>query len=278
MWNKIPIIAIKESELKSLDHLGFVDSLSSVKDISTTVVHAVALLRCFTKQDVLLGNKALSERLGLHPTTIARLTKTLCGLGLLQHDSVNRKYKLGYGTLALGYPMLANLKERHVARRLMKDLTDKTGGQTSMAALAGLEAIYLESFRPNSEWIEQPEIGATRPVMETAIGHSLLFSLESKRFEYLMKLYKDRFPSQYTKHRKVIEQSFKCLDTKGYCLALGTYQPTLHAIAMPLWTHSQQEPIAFNLSIRFSNESGNHIESYASAIQSLRDQVRQFLE
>jgi len=264
--------------LKNLAHLGFVESLSSIKEISTTVVHAIALLRCFTKQDVLLGNKALSEKLSLHPTTTARLTRTLCGLGLLQHDSVNRKYKLGYGTLALGYPMLANLKERHVARRIMKDLTDKTGGQTSMAALVGLEAIYLESFRPNSEWIEQPEIGATRPVMETAIGHSLLYALESKRFEYLMKLYKDRFPNQYTKHRKVIEQSFNCLDTKGYCLALGTYQPTLHAIAMPLWTESQQEPIAFNLSIRFSSDSKLRIESYASAISSLRDQVRQVLE
>ena len=264
--------------MRGLAHLGFVESISSKKEISTTVVHAVALLRCFTKQDVLLGNKTLSERLGLHPTTVARLTRTLCGLGLLQHDVVNRKYKLGYGTLALGYPVLANLKERHVARKIMKDLTDKTGGQTSMAALVGLEAIYLESFRPNSDWIEQPEIGATRPIMETAIGHALLFALESNRFEYLMKLYKDRLPSQYIKYRKVIEQSFKSLDTKGYCLALGTYQPTLHAIAMPLWVNSKQEPIAFNLSIRFSTDDKCHIESYAPDMRSLRDEVREFLE
>lgn len=247
------------------------------KDISTTVLNAVALLRCFSRQHVLLGNKTLSERLGLPPATVARLTKTLCELGLLRHDTVNRKYRLGYGTLALGYPVLANLKERFGARRMMKELTDKTGGQTSMATLAGFEAIYLESFRPDPEWIEQPEIGTTRPVMETAIGHALLYALPAPQFEYLMKRYKDNQPKLYTKYRRQIEQSFKSLSIKDYCLALGTYQPTLHAIATPLTTEPGQEPFAFNLSIRFRNDPKFSIESYAADLLCLRDTVRQFV-
>ncbi|MCS6762770.1 MAG: hypothetical protein MO853_00560 [Candidatus Protistobacter heckmanni] len=39
-------------------------------------------------------------------------------------------------------------------------------GQTSMAVLSGLDAMYVESFRPHEEWLSRPEIGTTRPAMQ----------------------------------------------------------------------------------------------------------------
>lgn len=252
-----------------------VGPVERTKETSSTVVDAIALLRCFTRREMLLGNKTLSEKLNLPPPTIARLTRTLCKLGLLSHDPAHRKYRLGYGVLTLGYPLLANLQERYIARRVMKELTDKTGGQTSMAALSGFEAIYLESYRPDPQWIEQPEIGTTRPVMDTAIGHALLFTLTPIHFEYLMKVQKSSNSKAYSKQRRQIETSFEMLETKGYCVARGTFQPTLHAIATPLHLEPGSETFAFNLSMRCPPGSKLKIESYAADLLSLRDHVRQ---
>ncbi|MCS6762769.1 MAG: helix-turn-helix domain-containing protein [Candidatus Protistobacter heckmanni] len=61
------------------------------KNFSSTIGQGIALLRFFTATDHFLGNKELSERLDLPPSTVARLTFTLCELGLLTKVERHRK-------------------------------------------------------------------------------------------------------------------------------------------------------------------------------------------
>lgn len=220
----------------------------------------------------MLGNKELSELCELPPSTVARLTHTLCNLGLLSKVENFRKYQLGYATLTLAYPVIANLRERHVARRYMKELTDLTGGQTSMAVLHDLEAVYVESFRPEETWLSKPEIGTTRPVLQTAIGHSLLYSLPPKRFGYLMSLAKTRLGKKFVTIRNQIDESFSQLDAKGYCSVRGTYRPELHAVAVPLLRGPIEHPIAFNLSIK-AYRSAPNLDDFGPRLVELRDKT-----
>ena len=99
-------------------------SKTSKKPVSSTVFQGFSLFKCFTQMRPLLGNKELSELCNLPPSTIARLTHTLCEIGLLQRVNQFRKYQLGYEALTLAYPVIANMRERHVARRHMKELPE----------------------------------------------------------------------------------------------------------------------------------------------------------
>ena len=46
----------------------------------------IEILRAFRPGSDLLGNGELAERTGLSPATVSRLTQTLVGAGLLEHD------------------------------------------------------------------------------------------------------------------------------------------------------------------------------------------------
>ena len=242
------------------------------KSISSTVIQGFALLKCFTQMRPLLGNKELSELCNLPPSTVARLTHTLCEIGLLQRVNQFRKYQLGYEALTLAYPVIANMRERHVARRHMKELTDQTKAQTSMAVINNLDAIYVESFRPDEDWLFKPEIGTTRPILLTAIGHSLLYSLTTDRFNYLMAQAKNIYKGKFSTIKRQIEESFSQLRARGYCSVLGTYRPELHAVAIPLYKDQTEHPIAFNLSIKIGSSISN-IHKFGPKIIELRDKT-----
>lgn len=243
------------------------------KSFSSTIAQGFGLLRCFTATRPLLGNKELSDLCGLPPSTIARLTHTLCALGLLVRVDRHRKYRLGYGALTLAYPVLANMRERHLARRHMRDLTDRTFGQTSMAVLHGLDAVYIESFRPEEQWLSRPEIGSVRPALHTAIGHALLYSLEEKRYRYLMSSARDHLGRQFSSINRRIQDSFSQLARSGYCTVRGTYRPELHALAVPLTARGHDDPIAFNLSIRAYGGSCPDLDQFAPHLIELRDRT-----
>ena len=247
-------------------------SKANKKSISSTVFQGFTLLKCFTQMRPLLGNKELSELCNLPPSTVVRLTNTLCELGLLQRVNQFRKYQLGYEALTLAYPVIANMRERHVARRYMKELTDQTGGQTSMAVVSNLDAIYVESFRPEEDWLFKPEIGTTRPIFLTAIGHSLLYSLPTNHLNYIMAQAKNAYKGKFSIIKAQIEESFFQLKSRGYCTALGTYRPELHAVATPLYKNHTEHPIAFNLSIKFNNSAFN-INKYGPRLIELRDKT-----
>jgi DNA-binding IclR family transcriptional regulator len=249
-----------------------VPSKTSKKAISSTVIQGFSLLKCFTQMRPLLGNKELSELCNLPPSTIARLTHTLCEIGLLQRVNQFRKYQLGYEALTLAYPVIANMRERHVARRHMKELTDQTRAQTSMAVINNLDAIYVESFRPEEDWLFKPEIGTTRPILLTAIGHSLLYSLPTDRFNYLMAQAKNTLKGKFSVIRHQIEESFSQLNSKGYCSVLGTYRPELHAVSVPFYKVQTEHPIAFNLSVKIDTSVSN-IHKFGPRLIELRDRT-----
>ncbi len=98
------------------------------RQFATTLARGIAVLRCFSAAESgLLTNKEISTRTGLPKPTVSRLTYTLTRLGYLRHlpnAGKYGKYGLGTAVLSIGYPLLANLNVRQIARRPMKDLAD----------------------------------------------------------------------------------------------------------------------------------------------------------
>jgi len=102
------------------------------KQFATTLARGLEILRCFTPEGPILGNKDLAERTGLPKPTVSRFTYTLSRLGYLKADHISSKYQLGPAVLAIGYPLLATIMLRQLARPAMKELADYAGGSVSM--------------------------------------------------------------------------------------------------------------------------------------------------
>jgi hypothetical protein len=117
------------------------------RQFATTLARGLEVLRCFTPLEPLLGNKEISVRTGLPKPTVSRLTYTLTKLGYLRHNMRLGKYQLGSAVLSIGYPLLASMNVRQVARPLMKELADYCNGWVSMGVRDRLNMVYVETCR-----------------------------------------------------------------------------------------------------------------------------------
>ena len=92
------------------------------RDFGVAISRAFDVLRCYSPTRPLLGISELSRLTGLPKATIARLTYTLASLGYLYRVLPAGKYRLGWGILSLGYPLLTGMPLRQVARPAMHAL------------------------------------------------------------------------------------------------------------------------------------------------------------
>ena len=130
------------------------------RQFATTLARGLEVLRCFTPLEPMLGNKEISVRTGLPKPTVSRLTYTLTKLGYLRHNMRLGKYQLGSAVLSIGYPLLASMSIRQIARPFMKELADYANGSVNMGIRDRLNMVYVEACR-SGNLTTLPDIGTS---------------------------------------------------------------------------------------------------------------------
>ena len=113
--------------------------------------------------DRALGNQEIAQRCKLPKSTVSRLTSTLTKLGYLRHNMRLGKYQLGSAVLSIGYPLLASMSIRQIARPFMKELADYTNGAVNMGIRDRLSMVFVEACR-SGQITTLPDIGTSVPI------------------------------------------------------------------------------------------------------------------
>lgn len=123
---------------------------------SSTVHTVAAVLRCFTVDAPVQGVTDIATVTGLHKSSVSRLLTQLEAERFVQRDPDSRKYRLGWGLMALTGPLLSTLDVRRLALPLMTDLRDACGETVALTLFDGREAITVE------------QVPSTHPVKHTS--------------------------------------------------------------------------------------------------------------
>jgi DNA-binding IclR family transcriptional regulator len=204
------------------------------RQFAINLSRGLEVLRAFTPADQLLGNRELCDRTALPKATISRLTYTLEKLGYLLRVERLQKYRLGPGVLMLGYPMLAGMDIRHLARSYMEKLASKTKWSVNLGILGRLEVVYIDTLRLDGGNFLKPDIGSSRPLLTTSIGRALLLtSLPADQKSVLNRL-KLANPTQFKKDIHHFHRDQEFYERNGYCLSCGDWEADVYAVAVPL--------------------------------------------
>lgn len=216
---------------------------------ATTLAHGLALLQCFRVGETVLSNKELADRTGLSKATISRLTYTLAVRGLLLYDTGLRRYRLGSTALSLGYPLLASLRVRQVARPLMKALADRMGGSVSLGLRDRLRMAYVETSRGHDAIAFRPDIGASLPMLASAIGRAWLAQAPADLRETVLAALREAEPDEWKRLGPSVAAAIDDLATLGFTRSAGDWLPDVHAVAVPMRRQIDGESLVFNCGV-----------------------------
>lgn len=219
------------------------------RQFATTLARGLEVLRCFTPLETTLGNKEISVRTGLPKPTVSRLTYTLTKLGYLRHNMRLGKYQLGSAVLSIGYPLLASMSVRQVARPLMKELADYCHGSVSMGIRDRLNMVYVESSRNGNALTMLPDIGTAVPIAQAAIGRAFLAACTPSERDAVLNQIKVKEPDLHRKFRPAIDKGLEDIRGKGFCVSVGELRREVSAVAVPMRRTVDGEIVAFNCGV-----------------------------
>ena len=219
------------------------------RQFATTLARGLEVLRCFTPLEAMLGNKEISVRTGLPKPTVSRLTYTLTKLGYLRHNIRLGKYQLGSAVLSIGYPLLASMSVRQIARPYIKELADYCSGSVSMGIRDRLSMVYIESCRSGNGIATLPDIGTSVPIAQAAIGRAYLAACTPPEREALINQMKVKEPEMLRKFKPQIDKSLEDVRASGFCVSLGELRREVHAVGVPMGRTVDGEMVAFNCGV-----------------------------
>ncbi|MGD9943554.1 MAG: IclR family transcriptional regulator [Burkholderiaceae bacterium] len=211
-------------------HSEYVDD----RQFATTLARGLELLRCFTHQRPVLGNKDLAERCGLPPSTVTRLAYTLVSLGYLAETETYGKYRLGPAVLSLGYPLLASFGVRRVAKPLMIELAEEVNGAVALGIRDRLDIVYIEVARADNRSAHTVDTGTTHPIAGTAIGRAYLAACDTHTRQSIINQIRVKAPDQWQRWGKAVQRNLQHYPQHGVCTSLGEVFPDVQAVATPL--------------------------------------------
>lgn len=229
---------------------GLVDprSLEGDRQFTISLARGLEILRAFTPDVPEMANADLVRRTGLPKPTVSRLTYTLTLLGYLDRNHKTQKYRLGPAVLSFGYPFLANIRARTIARPLMEALSAKVDCSVNLGMRDRDNVVYIDSTSTDHANVYRPDIGSARPILAAAIGRALLVASGPSERDAIINYLKVNDREQYNKYNKLWLLDQQRFLKEGYFYSHGDWRPGVHAIAVPILnaTNFSRFPLALN--------------------------------
>lgn len=200
---------------------------------ASTLASGIDILSCFRPGETVLGNKEFAQRTGLMPSTVARLTHTLLELGYLRRAAGTRKYSPGLGLLAIAHPLLASMRLRQVMRPLMQQLATSIEGAVSLVLRDRLDMVYVETARANERMQTHPDIGATLPMLSSAVGKAWLCQALPEQRTAILNQLQLRDPDTYAVHAPLLPAALDAFQRFGYCSNNRQWRTDTYGFAVP---------------------------------------------
>jgi DNA-binding IclR family transcriptional regulator len=222
--------------------------VSEDRQFANNLARGLEVLRAFTPDDHALGNRDLCQRTGLPKATVSRLTHTLTLLGYLSR-SPDQRYTLGSGVLSLGYPLLASMPIRQIARPWLERLARQTGCTVNLGMIDRLRCVYVDSIAADRGNSYRPDIGSTLPLLVTSIGRALVLGRPAGEQTAILNRLKVADPQRYRLDRPLFDRDRDTFRTRGHCTSEGQWRPEVHAVAVPLNQTLEPQAVAINCTL-----------------------------
>jgi len=216
---------------------------------SSTLVNAVRLMDCFTKDEHFLGVREAARMTGISSSTTGRVLASLKELGLLVQDVETRQYALAGKVLAWAEVYTATLDVRRVALPYIYDLQRLTGETISLYILEGKERVCVERLESEQNVRVVARVGRYIPLHAGSAGKLFLaYMTEDQRKEVLETEERKAFtPMTITDPDQLLMECGLIVE-RGYAISHGEWTSDASGVAAPIFNQRGEMIAAMTIS------------------------------
>lgn len=196
-----------------------------------TVDRALQVLQAFADDEQQFTVGALATRLGIHPSSVSRLTGTLAERGFLERGPGSDSFRLGPELARLGVLALGTRNLLTVSRESMQALAEATGETTILSILDGDEAVDISQADGPHRISSRQWVGRRAPLHASSDG-KILIAFAGGRSTELARV-TDRTITAATRLDTEIEQ----VKRRGWATSESELEVGLNGVAAPVYDH-----------------------------------------
>lgn len=203
-----------------------------------TIQRAASILRCFTVESPELGLTTISQRTGLHKSTVSRLLTALQREGLVAQNEATGKWQLGLGLLNLAGTILAHMDLRSVAREHLLALAGKTQENVNLTIRDGDEGVIVEFIASTKPIRYAGRLGQRVPLPGTSTGKILLAFLPPEERKQVLAQIHSTSKRGHRSGQQALRQVLDQVQARGYAISHEEFEEGLSEVAAPIQDHT----------------------------------------
>ncbi|WP_251553938.1 IclR family transcriptional regulator [Neobacillus muris] len=244
-----------------------------------SVERALKILNLFDEYTTELKITEISEKMGLHKSTVHSLLKTLQEYSYIDQNPEDGKYKLGLKLAERGNVVISNIDIRKAARKYLLDLSAKTGQTVHLGILDGREGVYVDKVEGEQSIIRYSRIGRRLPLHSTAIGKVLLSFQDPQEIKSLLKDY--HYQQQTTStisNEAVFQKEIEKIQQQGFAVDNQENEQGVRCAAVPIFKGNGKVLAAISISTLVSRVNDQELDVFIDLLktscQELSEQMR----
>ena len=238
-----------------------------MQEIVQSVDRALSILEVLSDYEDGLGITEISEKVGLHKSTVHRLLSTLIYKGYVEQNHINNKYKLTLKLFEIGNKRVENMDLVEVARPYLKELVEKTNEVAHLVVSEGTEIIYVAKEESQNTIRTHSRIGHRRPLYCTAVGKSILSHMSDKEIN---DIWNKSHIEKLTEHTITdFEKLKECLcevREKGYAVDEQENEVGVRCVAASIFNHKGEVCGAISISGSIISFTDEKLEEFSKLI------------
>ncbi|HEY82666.1 MAG TPA: IclR family transcriptional regulator [Dehalococcoidia bacterium] len=155
-------------------------------NLNKSLLKAMAVLKCFTLDDLELGPSEIAHKVEIPLTTAHRILATLTKGGLLEQDAKSGKYRIGPTLYALGSLYLSTTDIFQAAEPVIKALNDLTGEAVCTAILYQGKVVMTMKEESRYAFRIANHVGSILVAYASAMGKALLSELSEEELDRIL--------------------------------------------------------------------------------------------
>ena len=221
----------------------------SEKELYTVraVQRALNILECFTFEESEQDLNQLSEKLGLHKSTIHRLVKNLEHEGFLEKKPKQEIYKLGIKVFRLGMVVHETMGLRKVAQPIMNELAEEAGFTVFLSVIQNGQKVCVEKVRGGHGLQPSIRVGQVVPLHVGSSGRVLLSYMTEEEVDKILDNHLSAFTPNTIIDKNTLKEQLAEIRRNGYAVGFEEKIIGGAGISAPLITYNGRVEIAISL-------------------------------